>query len=312
MPFVQGKCENCGGILAVDSALKAAICPFCGVAYVVQDSINYYSTTVKVDTINANVVNVSDESSAEGRLKAADAYMKIGKYTEAENEYKKVTELTPQNHLGWLGLIEAQTQKYTKRVASKSEIEQLEDYAKSVMTFAPNNVGESLLQEYRAYINSEIIKNNNEISVLDEDISKHNYELNKTKDENHTYSETLIQYQTRISLLEKYFRAYQTSGNTAICWIIGLLLSCSSFFFLLIAMSYGKGYVWIILLSIISSILLFFAVKGTLKNKRSKKEYNTLCHEEIELKKLIQSSENRINYLNNEIKNRMVLREKYN
>ena len=77
MAFVQGKCESCGGILVVDNSLKAANCPFCGTAYVVQDSINYYNTTIKVDTMHANVVNVSDESSSDGRIKAGDALMKL-------------------------------------------------------------------------------------------------------------------------------------------------------------------------------------------------------------------------------------------
>jgi predicted RNA-binding Zn-ribbon protein involved in translation (DUF1610 family) len=53
MPFVQGKCESCGGILTVDPSLKAANCPFCGAAYVVQDSINYYKTTIQVATNNS-------------------------------------------------------------------------------------------------------------------------------------------------------------------------------------------------------------------------------------------------------------------
>ena len=59
MSFVQGKCESCGGILTVDPSLKAANCPFCGTAYVVQDSINYYNTTIKVETMHADVVNIT-------------------------------------------------------------------------------------------------------------------------------------------------------------------------------------------------------------------------------------------------------------
>lgn len=122
MAFVQGKCENCGGILAVDPSLKAAICPFCGTAYVVQDSINNYNTTIKVETMHANVVNITDESSSEARLKAADAYMKIGEYSKAEEEYTKVTELTPQNYKGWLGLIDSCTFHYTKRIKSADKL----------------------------------------------------------------------------------------------------------------------------------------------------------------------------------------------
>ena len=50
MPFVQAKCESCGAILTVDSNLKAANCTYCGSAYVVQDSINYYNSFTKVNS----------------------------------------------------------------------------------------------------------------------------------------------------------------------------------------------------------------------------------------------------------------------
>ena len=40
----QAKCENCGGLLKIDSILKAANCPNCGAAYVVQDAINNYNS----------------------------------------------------------------------------------------------------------------------------------------------------------------------------------------------------------------------------------------------------------------------------
>ena len=59
MPFVQAKCENCGGILAVDSDQKAAICPFCQMPYVVRDAINNYNYVINNNTsINAESVNV--------------------------------------------------------------------------------------------------------------------------------------------------------------------------------------------------------------------------------------------------------------
>ena len=172
MPFVQGKCENCGGILTVDPSLKAANCPFCGVAYIVQDSINNYNTTIKVNTINASVVNVSDESSAEGRLKAANAYMILGKYSEAETEYKRVTELTPQNHLGWLGLIESHTHNYTLRIRPLREFNKLKEYSENFLVFAPSDTGIKLLEQYKTYIKSEREKNAAECAPFLESIQE--------------------------------------------------------------------------------------------------------------------------------------------
>ena len=44
MPFVQAKCPECGGMLAVDDSKKAANCQFCGEAFIVQEAINNYNT----------------------------------------------------------------------------------------------------------------------------------------------------------------------------------------------------------------------------------------------------------------------------
>ncbi len=44
MPFVQAKCPECGGMLAVDDSKKAAMCQFCGEAFIVQEAVNNYNT----------------------------------------------------------------------------------------------------------------------------------------------------------------------------------------------------------------------------------------------------------------------------
>lgn len=64
MPFVQAKCPNCGVMLAVDDSKKAAICQFCGDAFVVEEAVNNYITyNVTNNTTNNNfsegsVVNI--------------------------------------------------------------------------------------------------------------------------------------------------------------------------------------------------------------------------------------------------------------
>lgn len=168
MPFVQGKCESCGGILTVDPNLKAANCPFCGAAYVVQDSINFYKTTINVDTIHADVVNVSDESSSEGRLRAAEAYMKMGKYDKAEVEYKYVTEAAPQDYRGWLGLIEIYTNSYSKRIKSAKEIRSIEEYANTIKAITSKEESLKVLEFYNSYISSETSKNSQELRDLND------------------------------------------------------------------------------------------------------------------------------------------------
>lgn len=62
MPLVNAKCTNCGANLQVDNTKDAAICQYCGSAYIVEKAINNYNT---VNHINANVVNIYGGNSAD-------------------------------------------------------------------------------------------------------------------------------------------------------------------------------------------------------------------------------------------------------
>lgn len=76
MPFVQAKCLECGGMLAVDADKKAAVCQFCGEAFIVQEAINNYNT---YNTTNNNtthqygdgaVVNIYEDKSKDFVIEA--------------------------------------------------------------------------------------------------------------------------------------------------------------------------------------------------------------------------------------------------
>ncbi|MBO4838282.1 MAG: hypothetical protein J5493_02805 [Lachnospiraceae bacterium] len=59
MALVDAKCPNCGNGLRIDNEKKAAVCPSCGEAYIVQEAINnFISNNTYVDKLHADVVNV--------------------------------------------------------------------------------------------------------------------------------------------------------------------------------------------------------------------------------------------------------------
>lgn len=58
MPFVQAKCPNCGGILAVDNKNDAAICPFCEMPYVVEKAVTNYNITNNINVGSGATINV--------------------------------------------------------------------------------------------------------------------------------------------------------------------------------------------------------------------------------------------------------------
>ena len=62
MPLVQAKCTNCGANLEINNTLDAAVCPYCGAAFIVEKAINNFNTT---NHINAGVVNVYGGNSAD-------------------------------------------------------------------------------------------------------------------------------------------------------------------------------------------------------------------------------------------------------
>ena len=76
MPFVQAKCPECGGMLAVDDSKKAAMCQFCGEAFIVQEAVNNYVTNnITNNTTNHNygegaVVNIYEDNSKDFVIEA--------------------------------------------------------------------------------------------------------------------------------------------------------------------------------------------------------------------------------------------------
>lgn len=57
MPIVPAKCTSCGASLEVDNVKDAAICPYCGTAFVVEKAIHNYNI-INNNQITASVVNV--------------------------------------------------------------------------------------------------------------------------------------------------------------------------------------------------------------------------------------------------------------
>lgn len=76
MPLVNAKCTNCGANLNVDSTKDAAVCSYCGSAYIVEKAIKNYNIT---NNIRAGVVNVFGGNSADFVIRAG----KLEKYTGA-------------------------------------------------------------------------------------------------------------------------------------------------------------------------------------------------------------------------------------
>lgn len=84
MSFVQAKCPNCGGILAVDDSHDAALCPFCNTPYVVEKAINNYNITNNITVGAGAVVNVVAPEKSDFVIVAGELKKYVGTSTKVE------------------------------------------------------------------------------------------------------------------------------------------------------------------------------------------------------------------------------------
>lgn len=98
--MVECKCTNCGSVLSVSSDKDAAICEFCGSAFVVDKAINNYNIS---NNITAEVVNIIGTSSADFQIRAGV----LVKYNGAETDVivpSTVTHIGQKAFKGCVGL----------------------------------------------------------------------------------------------------------------------------------------------------------------------------------------------------------------
>lgn len=100
MPFVQAKCPNCGGFLAVDSSKDAAVCQFCNTPFIVEKAVNNYNVTVSgsvvIDAGSSNI-NIGNGPSVENLIIRGNDYLKDGNYDKAYEYFNKVLDIDARN-----------------------------------------------------------------------------------------------------------------------------------------------------------------------------------------------------------------------
>lgn len=101
MALVPAKCTQCGGNITVDNQKDAAICPFCGTPYIVEQAINNYNITNN-NHIHANVVNIvnqnGDGDTADSLYKTCLECCKKGMYAEMAPAYAKFERKYPTDY----------------------------------------------------------------------------------------------------------------------------------------------------------------------------------------------------------------------
>ena len=101
MPLVKAQCSNCNGILEVDNGKDAAICPFCGTPYIVENAINNYNIS------NTNYIQnayFESDNSEDKLIRRGITQLELQEYTDARDTFQQIIKLYPDNFRGWLGM----------------------------------------------------------------------------------------------------------------------------------------------------------------------------------------------------------------
>ncbi len=95
MPLSRAQCTNCGANLSVDNSKDAAICPFCGTAYIVEKAIQ-----------NFNISKAESVTDKCRRLMIrAKQCAQIGDYKNAQAYYRQIIDLNPCDAQAFIGAL---------------------------------------------------------------------------------------------------------------------------------------------------------------------------------------------------------------
>ena len=153
MSLVPAKCENCGSVLQVDDLQRAAICPYCGTAYVIQDAITYYQS-------------FTENIPVEDRIHAGEVFLKLEKYDEALDAFKQALDIAPDDYRTWWGCVKALSHNFTLQIESSQRLMQIADYYETALKIADEEKRTRLKERFEPYFDPLMKKLQNEVEEL--------------------------------------------------------------------------------------------------------------------------------------------------
>ena len=156
MTLVPAICTQCGSKLEVDPGKEAAICPYCKTPFITQKAINHYSTTnvTNIGRLHAEVVNMTDDSSRDNRVKAGETFISLNDYVSAEKTFSDLTKDCPYDYRGWWGLIRVYSVDFSDMTIDGEKLSSIAQLYQKAIAVASIDEQKAIEPQYEAYYNS--------------------------------------------------------------------------------------------------------------------------------------------------------------
>ena len=133
MPLVPAKCTECGANVTVDDSKDAAVCEFCGTAFITEKAINNYHITNNLNISNATI-NVTGVG-VENLILRAEQFESKGDYEKAIEYYNRALDIDATNKTALSKLEALSNLFFGKTRITREQFEQVRHYM---------NIGEKL------------------------------------------------------------------------------------------------------------------------------------------------------------------------
>ena len=156
MTLVPAICTQCGSKLEVDPSREAAVCPYCKTPFITQKAINHYSTTnvTNIDRFHAEVVNMTDDSSRDNRVKAGETFISLNDYYSAAKIFGDLTKDCPYDYRGWWGLIRVYSVDFSDMTIDGEKLSSIAQFYQNAIAVASIDEQKAIEPQYEAYYNS--------------------------------------------------------------------------------------------------------------------------------------------------------------
>lgn len=273
MPLVQAKCTNCGADLRVDSSMDAAVCPYCGTPYFIENSFeDKYSNEYYNRDIFQSI------------LLEARQYVELGLYEKAGFSYRTLSSHDPFNSKGYIGSLfcifhaDSYESFYKSYCSSAQEeiadLKPLDKYPDFLLAVKNANEKErsSLLDVFtriRTFISEEIEKKQDEKSDLE-------MRLNKAEDDCNLYNKQMIEWGKQSADIRRKYPNREMSGLSS---LIPLPI------FVIIFRALGVNWLFTALISVGCEVLFGWMIMMPIESRLHERHENNnrkRCELEIE------------------------------